>query len=438
MAEVTRPCVISVCTYLGGLLGVSLTKDADGNYDYKDVVTEYNFTACDGSIQCATASQNLLTLGGFNEVVRLFDVRRKRDLGDLMGDHNGTITCLQMYKNSMLISGAEDSEVILWRCKDWTALHKLSIMNKSKVVAMSLHSSGKMLLVLYFNGVLRLWNMMEARCKYKRKINVRDEKPEESENEDADLEISLLKKNDLTDYQLQVVDVKWEPSKGELFCVLFNNMIEVYNVNDASGAELPCSRAVFDVQLTSIDFIGESSIVASDISGNLQILSRVDDQAKLALKQVTTKFERIRQVKVHYESATSKFQFLVALSTDGRFGIWDAARLLSSEEDLLVSLKADKIIKVKDKLTCVAISDFSVKTKGKGEKVTLGKREREQSESDHDSEGDEDNSEAEEIVEEEDDVDSGDSEMGEDEEDEIGVGSLSEEGEGELNDYLKK
>jgi len=75
-------------------------------------------------------------------------------------------------------------------------------MNKSKVVAMSLHLSGKILLAMYANGVLRLWNMMEARCKYKRKVNVLEEKDAmESENEDADLEIRNTKKSDLNEFQ---------------------------------------------------------------------------------------------------------------------------------------------------------------------------------------------------------------------------------------------
>ena len=101
-----------------------------------------------------------------------------------------------------MISGSQDSEIIIWRCKDWTALHKLNIMNKSKVVAMSLHLSGKILLAMYANGVLRLWNMMEARCKYKRKVNVLEEKDAmESENEDADLEIRNTKKSDLNEFQ---------------------------------------------------------------------------------------------------------------------------------------------------------------------------------------------------------------------------------------------
>jgi WD40 repeat protein len=98
-----------------------------------------------------------------------------------------------------LITASEDSDIIIYRCKDWTALHKLSILNKSKIVSMSLHPSGKILLALHANGVLRLWNMLEARCKFKRKIDVIEGvNNDESEHSDADLEITVQKKNNLS------------------------------------------------------------------------------------------------------------------------------------------------------------------------------------------------------------------------------------------------
>ena len=55
-------------------------------------------------------------------------------------------------------------------------------MNKSPILSMSMHPSGRILLALYGNGVLRLWNLMEARCQYKRKVGVLDENPEQNEN----------------------------------------------------------------------------------------------------------------------------------------------------------------------------------------------------------------------------------------------------------------
>jgi hypothetical protein len=36
----------------------------------------------------------MLALGGYNEIIRLFDVHKKKDLGDLVGEHEGSITAL--------------------------------------------------------------------------------------------------------------------------------------------------------------------------------------------------------------------------------------------------------------------------------------------------------------------------------------------------------
>jgi len=67
----------------------------------------------------------LLALGGYDEVIRLFDISRKKDLGSLVGMHTGTITALQFFENRFLISAADDSDIIIWRCSDWTCMHKL-------------------------------------------------------------------------------------------------------------------------------------------------------------------------------------------------------------------------------------------------------------------------------------------------------------------------
>ena len=60
-----------------------------------------------------------------------------------------------------------------------------------------MHNSGRMLLALYANGVLRLWNMMDARCHFKRKLGVIEEEPvsepvETSEHEQGEAELEEL------------------------------------------------------------------------------------------------------------------------------------------------------------------------------------------------------------------------------------------------------
>jgi WD40 repeat protein len=61
-----------------------------------------------GKKKCFEDDRGLL----FDEIIRIFDVKNKKDLGSLQGGshgHEGSITSLQFYKNEFLISSAEDS-----------------------------------------------------------------------------------------------------------------------------------------------------------------------------------------------------------------------------------------------------------------------------------------------------------------------------------------
>ena len=50
-----------------------------------------------------------------------------------------------------------------------------------------MHNSGRMLLALYANGMLRLWNMLDARCIFKKKVGlVKESEVEDEEDEDDD------------------------------------------------------------------------------------------------------------------------------------------------------------------------------------------------------------------------------------------------------------
>ena len=76
-------------------------------------------------------------------------------------------------------------------------MHKLTVKNTSRVVSLSMHQSGRMLLALYTNGMLRLWNMLDARCLFKKKVglsaaegsegeDIGEEEAVEEEREDAE------------------------------------------------------------------------------------------------------------------------------------------------------------------------------------------------------------------------------------------------------------
>lgn len=79
-----RSCVISMCGYDGGLQGISLgdhqrakdpLPDLTTGESLKDILVEYTVTdASESSIQCVDGVSNLLALGGYDEVIHLYDV----------------------------------------------------------------------------------------------------------------------------------------------------------------------------------------------------------------------------------------------------------------------------------------------------------------------------------------------------------------------------
>lgn len=61
------------------------------------------------------------------------------------------------------------------------------------------------------------------------------------------------------------MSIKWEPTKGKIYVVLFDRLLEVYSV-EKDGL---IHSATFDEQQTSFDFISDNEIVISDNKGRL-------------------------------------------------------------------------------------------------------------------------------------------------------------------------
>jgi len=178
----------------------------------------------------------------------MFNLKSKLSCGEFSGDvHKSTITALAISKQcTHLLSGDERGIIGIWRIKDQQPLHSLVVRNTSKVVSLSMHESGRMLLALYANGVLRLWNMLDARCLFKFKAGMsanaeseadEDDKEEEEkeegdkeegEKEEGDEEAKKEKKEEapksdevkkvleqFAQMNSRSVQVKWEPTQGK-------------------------------------------------------------------------------------------------------------------------------------------------------------------------------------------------------------------------------
>ena len=67
--------------------------------------------------------------------------------------------------------------------------------------------------------MLRLWNMLEGRCSFKKKLGLHEVKEDDEENELANK------------VQYKVKQVKWEKTKGEEYVVLFDKKLEIMSAN---------------------------------------------------------------------------------------------------------------------------------------------------------------------------------------------------------------
>jgi len=64
-----------------------------------------------GSIKCLKKFGNLLVTGGYDEILRLYNINTKKEIGQLTG-HTGTITCIEQFQRS-IITGSEDGLIKL-------------------------------------------------------------------------------------------------------------------------------------------------------------------------------------------------------------------------------------------------------------------------------------------------------------------------------------
>ena len=74
-----------------------------------------------GCVKVVSIGGSILASGGSDEVIKLFDLRRKKELGTLH-QHEASITTIDFYRSSHMFSGGEDGLICIWRTKDWECL----------------------------------------------------------------------------------------------------------------------------------------------------------------------------------------------------------------------------------------------------------------------------------------------------------------------------
>ena len=90
---------------------------------------------------------------------------------------------------------------------------------------------------------------MEGRCQFKRKVglpfsfaevqsdsqSIEEDEFGDEGGEDEQEEIKEIKDIDLSEFDRSPIDVKWESQDGTKFAVLYNRMIDVFDLKDGQN-----------------------------------------------------------------------------------------------------------------------------------------------------------------------------------------------------------
>jgi protein MAK11 len=73
-----------------------------------------------GSIKTICRAGKYLLTGGYEEAIKIYDLRKKKEVG-VLEDHKGTISVIRNF-NNFIFSGSEDGTIKVWKTKDWALL----------------------------------------------------------------------------------------------------------------------------------------------------------------------------------------------------------------------------------------------------------------------------------------------------------------------------
>ncbi|KAI8081470.1 WD40-repeat-containing domain protein [Halteromyces radiatus] len=266
-----------------------------------------------GLIRTVGIGGHFLASGSTDEIIRLYDIKKRKEYGSLGGHHQGDITDIKFYGKFML-TASEDHSICLWRTKDWEYLKTLK-GHKGRVNSLAIHPTGKIALSVSVDRTVIVWNLMTA------------------------------KKASVNKLHGEGMKVLWN-EKGDQYAIMFDRNLKVYNVSDAEVKQSMEHRSKFhDACYCTVD---DKEYL---ISGHEDKTIRMwDVTTGDCISEIVKAHDyRVKTVAIVENEGTI---VLVSTSSEGWIKCWDIKEMVASKgKDLQVLGQYN----TKSRITCCAV-----------------------------------------------------------------------------------
>ncbi|XP_037131113.1 p21-activated protein kinase-interacting protein 1-like [Syngnathus acus] len=270
----------------------------------KPYFTHHAHTA---SVSAVAASNRYVVTGSKDETMLLYDMKKKVEHGALL-HHDGTITCLEFYGGTHLLSGGEDGLLCVWRTKKWECLKSIKA-HKGHVTSLSVHPSGKLALTVGTDKTLRTWNLINGRSAF----------------------IKNIKQN--------AHIVRWSPD-GNKYAVVIQDKLDLYDLETAALS----STLKNPQRISAINFLNNSILAVAGDDETVRLCDVAKAKWVCEFKAHETRVKAVESFKLGDHCV------LVTASNDGFIKMW---KLRLNDELECPTLLGE--VNTMARLTCLAV-----------------------------------------------------------------------------------